>query len=76
MVAEPDVETTANGTTWMSQAALGGALGGGIVGAAMIWFLLGSRSGRTQERTEMSRKDTPRSKGYNWAAAYDDRWDE
>jgi hypothetical protein len=75
MVATPEreLETAASGTAWMSQAAFGGALGGGIVGAAMLWFLMGSRTKHAEaSETEKGRRPT----GYNWAAAYNDGWEE
>lgn len=39
---EPDPATSGSGSSWISQAT-GGALGGGAVGAAIVWLLFGSK---------------------------------
>ena len=50
-----------------------GMLGGGVVGATIVWLLAGSETGRAHATpTREEGADQPRR--YNWAPAYDDRW--
>jgi hypothetical protein len=73
MVAEPDPPaqgTRGADTSWLLE--ILGALTGGVVGGAIVWYLSGSGERRVRAMEEEER-GPPRA--HNWASAYENRQD-